>query len=147
MQSLHSMSLLSFFVSVSLSLSLSLPLSQSPSPSISLSLNLSLCLSLSLFLSASLPFSISLSPSLCLSLSLSQSLSHPLSLSVSLVVFSYTCVITTFSQILTGTGEGNLFVWDGGQSLHTRHLVQFEEAHDLAVLALQFAPVTTGKRP
>jgi hypothetical protein len=61
-------------------------------------------------------------------------------------VFSFTCVVTTVSQILTGTGEGNLFVWDGGQSLHARHLVQFEEAHDLAVLALQFAPVTAGKK-
>jgi hypothetical protein len=48
-------------------------------------------------------------------------------------------------QLLTGSGDGNLFLWDGVRSLHSKYLVQIEEAHDLAVLALQFAPRCEGE--
>ena len=49
-----------------------------------------------------------------------------------------------FLQIITGTGSGNLYVWDGCRSVHAKHLVQVEEAHDLAVLACRFAPYAEG---
>ena len=48
-------------------------------------------------------------------------------------------------QIVTGTANGNLFVYDGCNSLHAKHLQQVAEAHDLAVLALRFAPVVEGE--
>ena len=58
---------------------------------------------------------------------------------------NYSSELSSVPQILTGTADGNVFVWDGGQSLHARHLVQIEEAHDLAVLALQVAPIVSGE--
>ena len=57
----------------------------------------------------------------------------------------HSSVLSFVPQILTGTADGNVFVWDGGQSLHAKHLVQIEEAHDLAVLALQVAPIVSGE--